>query len=131
MGSNVNVFFGFLRTGEVIIPSGVAFDPSVHLFVGDVSVDNHASPTYVPVNIKVSKMDPFRHGVTIYLGRTYYEICPVSAILRYLLERGSMPGPLFTFKDGKFLTREWFVLAVREALATAGVDTSKYSGHSF
>ena len=31
-------FFGFLRMGEVIIPSGVAFDPSVHLSVADVSM---------------------------------------------------------------------------------------------
>ena len=124
-------FFGFLRMGEVIVPSGVAFDPSVHLSVEDVSVESHASPTYVAVNIKASKTDPFRQGVTIYLGRTYCQICPVSAILKYLVERGSTPGPLFTFRDGKFLTRERFVLAVREALATAGVDTSKYAGHSF
>lgn len=124
-------FFGFLRVGEVIVPSGLAFDPSVHLSVADVSVDSHTTPTYVAVNIKASKTDPFRQGVTIYLGRTYYEICPVSAILRYLVERGSAPGPLFTFRDGRFLTRERFVLAVREALAAAGVDTSKYSGHSF
>ena len=124
-------FFGFLRMGEVIVPSGVAFNSSVHLSVADVSVDSHASPMYVAVNIKAPKTDPFRQGVTIYLGRTYCQICPVSAVLRYLVERRSMPGPLFTFRDGKFLTRERFVLAVREALATTGMDTSKYSGHSF
>ena len=54
-------FFGFLRMGEVIVPSGMAFDPSVHLSVADVSVDSHASPMYVAVNIKVSNTDPIVH----------------------------------------------------------------------
>ena len=63
-------FFGFLRVGEVVVPSDLAFDPSIHLSATDISVDSHLSPTYVAVNIKVSKTDPFRRGVTIYLGRT-------------------------------------------------------------
>jgi len=35
------------------------------------------------------------------------------------------------YKDGRFLTRQQFVAAVREALQTASVDQSKYCGHSF
>ncbi len=45
--------------------------------------------------------------------------------------RGSAPGPLFNFHDGKFLTRDNFVKAVRAALPAAGVDAAHYSGHSF
>ena len=41
------------------------------------------------------------------------------------------PGPLFVFEDGRFLTRQHFVDAVREALGKAGVDQTKYCGHSF
>ena len=124
-------FFGFLRVGEVVVPSDSAFDPSVHLSAADISVDSRSSPTYVAVNIKASKTDPFRRGVTIYLGRTHSTICPVAATLKYMVERGLSKGPLFMFEDGRLLTRERFVSAVREALATTGVDTAKYCGHSF
>ena len=47
------------------------------------------------------------------------------------MERGLAEGPLFVFENGRLLTRERFVAAVRESLASAGVDTAKYSGHSF
>jgi len=53
-------FFGFLRAGEVVVPSDSAFDPSIHLSCRDISVDSHSTPTYVAVNIKASKTDPFR-----------------------------------------------------------------------
>lgn len=124
-------FFGFLRAGEIVVPSDSAFDPSSHLAVDDVSVDNHTSPSYLAIRIKASKTDPFRRGVTIYLGRTSYRICPVAAVLSYLVKRGPSPGPLFTFDDGRYLTRDRFIRAVREALTAAGVDASKYAGHSF
>ena len=79
-------FFGFLRAGEVVTPSNSSFDPSVHLAVTDVSVDSHSTPAYLAVNIKASKTNPFRRGVTIYLGRTHSQICLVVATLRYLVE---------------------------------------------
>ena len=124
-------FFGFLRAGEVVVPSDSAFDPNVYLSYTDISVDSHSFPTYVAVNIKASKTDPFRRGVTVYLGRTHSLICPVVAVLKYVVEKGFSKGPLFVFEDGRPLTRERFVTAVREALAAAGVDTAKYCGHSF
>ena len=124
-------FFGFLRAGEVVAPPDSSFDPCVHLSVGDVSVDSRSAPKYLAVNIKASKTDPFRQGVTIYLGRTHDQICPVAATLNYLVVRGTVKGPLFIFGDGRYLTRDRFVSAVREALQATGVDTSKYAGHSF
>ena len=51
--------------------------------------------------------------------------------LQYLIARGAGPGPLFRFNDGRPLTRNRFVTAVREALTAAGVEKSKYCGHSF
>lgn len=41
------------------------------------------------------------------------------------------PGPLFVFADGRVLTRQRFVDLVRDGLEKAGVDQSKYCGHSF
>ena len=48
-----------------------------------------------------------------------------------MVSRGAAPGPFFIFDDGRYLTRDRFVTAVRAALCTAGIDDSRYSGHSF
>jgi len=71
-------FFGFLRAGEVVVPSEGGFDPSSHLAYGDVRANNLSTPQFLEVWIKASKTDPFRHGVSVYLGRTTGELCPVA-----------------------------------------------------
>ncbi len=124
-------FFGFLRAGEVVIPSDNGFDSTRHLAYGDVRTDSQSHPRLLEVRIKASKTDPFRRGVSIYIGRTDGPLCPVAAILSYLIRRGSMEGPLFLFEDGKYLTRDHFVAAVKDALQQAGLDSSLYAGHSF
>ena len=70
-------------------------------------------------------------GVDIVVGKTGGPLCPVTAVLDYLLARGAGPGPLFRFKNGKPLTRAWLVAHVREALQRAGIDSASYSRHSF
>ena len=124
-------FFGFLRVGEMTVPSNDSYDASMHLSLGDIAVDNPASSTVVRVAMKQSKTDPFRQGVCLYLGKTSTDLCPVAALLNYLVVRGSEPGALFHFKDGRLLTRQRFVEAVKAALHCAGVDQSKYNSHSF
>ena len=52
-------------------------------------------------------------------------------MLGYLCVRGMKSGPLFTFEDGRVLTRLRFVAVVKEGLQKAGFDSSKYNGHSF
>ena len=123
--------FGFLRSGEVVVPSDSAFDVTSHLAAGDVRVDDTSNPHFLQVNIKVSKTDPFRQGIFVYLGRTEADVCPVASILAYMVVRGPAPGPFFRFADGRYLTRARFVAAVRAALREASIDDSKYSGHSF
>ena len=56
------------------------------------------------VTLKQSKTDPFRKGICLFLGKTATNLCPVAAMLNYLVVRGSQDGPLFIFKDGSFLT---------------------------
>ena len=124
-------FFGFLRSGEIVVPPDSAYDRAVHLSGGDVRVDNTTDPQYLEVHIKASKMDSFRHGVSIYLGRSQADLCPVSAVLAYMVLRGASPGPFFFFADERYLTRDRFVLSVQAALRMQGVDDSRYSGHSF
>ena len=124
-------FFAFLRVGEIVAYPGSGIDSSIHLPVWDVSVNSRSVPTYLAVSIKASKTDWFCQGVTIYLGRTHDRICPVAATLNYLVVRGTSKGPLFIFGDGTRLTCGNFVLAVRKAVSSAGVDISKYAGHNF
>lgn len=46
------LFFGFLRAGEVTVPSMRQYDPGCHLSVGDVKLDSLVEPSLVSVNIK-------------------------------------------------------------------------------
>ena len=113
------------------VPSDAEFDARTHLCVADIALDDNRSPALIRVTLKQSKTDPFRKGVNIFVGRTGTDLCPVAALLDYLSVRGSSPGPLFTFADGRLLTRQRFVERVREGLSKTGIDQSKYCGHSF
>ena len=124
-------FFGFMRAGELTAPSTSSYDPSVHLCLGDIAIDNPRAPTRIQVSIKQSKTDPFRNGVQLFVGKTGTKLCPVAATLDFLRMRGSTAGFLFRFEDGSFLTRPRLMSAVRAALETAGLDQSRYCGHSF
>lgn len=124
-------FFGFLRSGEITIPSDSAFDEGAHLGFSDVTVDCLRNPQVIKVHLKASKTDPFRVGINIFIGRADNRLCPITAILSYMVERGAGPGPFFRFQDGRPLTRARFVTKVKEALTVAGIDCTPYSGHSF
>ena len=59
-------------------------------------------------------------------------ICPIAALLTYLAAQGQQgSGPLFRFKDGRYLTRQLFMERVRTALQQSGINPAHYSGHSF
>ena len=124
-------FFDLIRAGEMTVSSDSSYDVGVHLNFTDVAVDSYDNPKVVKVRIKASKTDPYLLGVDIFLGRTHKDLCPVAAILSYMLQRGPGPGSLFKFADGKPLTRPRFVSRIREALSQAGVNCAPYSGHSF
>ena len=120
-------YFGFLRVGEFTSPSGTSFDKEIHLSLADdVSVDCSSAPSMLFVRLKQSKTDQLRRGGTIVLGKLeQFPLCPLSAILSYLVVRGKTAGPLFVWKSGLFLTWENFVAAVRGALE------ADFNGHSF
>ena len=124
-------YFGYLRSGEICVPSPKEYDPSAHLSINDIAVDCHDKPSMVSLKIKASKTDPFRQGVTIFLGATGSTLCPVNALLAYVDVRGQAPGPLFRFKDQQPLTRERLVSCLRTAISKAGFDPKLYAGHSF
>ena len=74
----------------------------------------------------------FAHHIPGSLSRTYNDICPIAALLAYLAAQGQQgSGPLFCFKDGRYLTRQRFVEHVGTALQQSGINPAHYSGHSF
>jgi hypothetical protein len=124
-------FFRFLWSGEATVPSSSAYDPAAHLSIADVSIDSGTTLTKVLLKIKASKTDPFRKGVTVCLGRTNRDNCPVAAIISYIATCGLSSGPLFRFEYGTPLTRPRLMRELRAALRSEGIDASKYAGHSF
>lgn len=124
-------FFGFVRSGEIMTPSEGEYDKQLHLCHKDVKVDSHTAPSYIQIRLKVSKTVPFRQGMNLHLGATGKELCLVTAVLSFMATRGGSKGPLFTWRDGRFLTREKFVKCMRAVLEIAGYPVSKYAGHTF
>ena len=65
------------------------------------------------------------------MGGTGNDLCPIAAKLPYLVIRGREEGPLFRWKGKNAVTREDLVDRLRYVLKEAGIDCSRYSGHSF
>ena len=85
-------FYGFLWAGEVVVPSETEFDSSQHLTYEDIAVDDKRQPSFITVNIKQSKTDPFRKGVRIIVGHAVGPLCPLAAVLSYMAMR--RPGKI-------------------------------------
>ena len=98
--------------------------------VADLQADSLVNPTCFKVHIKCSKTDPFRMGCDIYVGRGEGPVCPIRALGNFLALRGSSEGALFTFSDGRPLTRQQLSSTVQSIFHSAGY-TGSYSGHSF
>ena len=80
-----------------MVPFLEAYDPSMHLSIGDVSNDSRYSQATVIVKIKASKTDSFRSGNDILLGQMGEDLCPLVALLGYINVCGLAPSPLFTY----------------------------------
>ncbi len=128
--ASVVCFFGFFRAGELTVPSDAAYNPTTHLNLEDMAGDSLTRPL-LQVRLKVSKTDPFRMGVDVFIGPFGDDLCPVKAMAAYLVARGGRAGMLFHFRDGRRLTRERFVSRIRQAMERAGLNCTAYSGHSF
>lgn len=115
---------------DITVPNKGAFDGTSHLAFSDVSMDQLDNLSTMRIKI-TSKTHPFQVGIDIFVGRTGNTICPVTAMLEFLVARGAKSGPLFVFQDGRPLTRSRFVDKARNIPFKAGVDSFPYSGHSF
>ena len=84
-----------MRSGKLTIPSATFYDEGTHLSFRDVVVDCIHKPRMLRVYLTASKTDPFRVGVNIYVGRTGNVLCPVTAVLDYMVASGQGTGPFF------------------------------------
>ena len=60
-----------------MVPDDKSYDPTCHLSFGDVAVDSQIKPQVVRITVKLSKTDPFRKDIDLYIGRTGNDLCPV------------------------------------------------------
>lgn len=108
-----------------------AFDPTSHLAVSDVVADSKENPSLVSVSLKKSKADKYGQDAYTYLARNDSDLCPVTAVLRYLVERPNGQGPLCILEDGSHLRKWMLVSTIQQTLCTAGIEASTFKGHSF
>lgn len=124
-------FFGFFRLGELLCSSAHEFNEATCLAWGDVAVNSQSAPTMVQIHLKKSKCDQFGSGANIVVGATKDELCPVSALLVYLKQRGVGKGAFFLDPEGKIVLKAWFVEQIRSILSSVGAPHHQYAGHSF
>jgi len=58
-----------MRAGELTVLSDQTYDLVIHLSLCDISVDNPADPGVLGVRLKASKTDPFRKGMSFFIGK--------------------------------------------------------------
>ena len=128
------MFFSFMRSSKIGAYSESDFYPTRNLTTQDVAIDNLANPQILKIRLKCSKTNPFREGSDIFLARTHDELCPVTAMLTWLVKRNAKPaakGPLFVLQSGAPLTCNSFIAHFKEALMAVHIDPTGFSRHSF
>ncbi|CAG2244444.1 unnamed protein product [Mytilus edulis] len=109
------------------------FDPLTSLCISDIILKTD----YAILRLKESKTDPFRKGIDIKLFKIDNSICPFLALKRYLSIRHSEFGigfpsdPLFITGNREALTRQFFLVKLKNILELCGYDPNLYNGHSF
>ena len=121
----LTAFYGFLRISEYTSSHVRSYDPSSTLCYEDVKMISHST---IQIQIKASKTDPFRLGVNIQLHRNNSTLCPVQALTLLLAHHPYKQGPLFTWRDGRYLTRSSFS-SVLDRIKPQNI--SNMSTHSF
>ena len=124
-------FFGFLRISEFTAPSLRQFDPRIHPTMADI----HWAKNHFTFHIRHSKTDQHYRGQTVHLPRLGGRLCPFTSMDRYVAGRGSVLAPsrtpLFTFTDGRPLTRSSCLKHLRRLLQKAHHPPAAFNTHSF
>ena len=109
-------FFAFLRSGELL---------SLH------RSDLHRTVNGYQAHIKQSKTDPFHSGAVVtVLPSGDPSLCAVTALDSYLATQGPTERTLFRLQTAA-LTRQRFNHLIRDLASRCGVESQRYSSHSF
>ena len=121
-------FYGFLRASEYTSPSPTHYLRQLHLLRQDITIRKEG----MEVHIKGSKTDQFKKSTTLHVARLDMPTCPVRAMEKFLGQSSHKNSrPLFTFHNGRFLTRIDVSSMTKSLLAHTVRDVSLYSSHSY
>ena len=121
-GAMMLAFFGFMRVSGYTTERNKSFDPESTLCVNDITI-NHL----VHVKLKSSKSDTFRCGVDIRLAPNGSSLCPVDALKQFIAIHPTKSGPLFTFQNGRYLTKHDISRLLRDFHPAAATPISSHS----
>lgn len=117
-------FHGFFRMGELLPHNKQQSAAVVQLW----HVTCHDSSINIQLHFhKTKKVDK----PTTIIIQTQPTHCPVDAMRRYLLGRGSHKGPLFISSTNAVITLSHFRTVFRKLLSVSKLSTTRYSLHSF
>ena len=119
----LTAFYAFLRVSEYTSLHKKSFDPSSTLLFSDMTFTNDGA---VVIYIKASKTDPFRQGVPLRIEPNGSSLCPVVALRHHSRTHPSRTGPLFTFQNGRYLSRK----DVNSLLVSTTEGLANISSHS-
>ena len=119
----LTAFYGFLRVSEYTSTRKKSYDPTTTLLFSDLNFSSDGTATIL---IKASKTDPFREGVPLRLAPNGSSLCPVNALRHLVISHPSNNGPLFTFQNGRFLSRK----DVNSLLVSTTGGIANISSHS-
>lgn len=120
-------FFGFLRVGEIAALSKSS-NTSRIIQVSDVVFASDE----VLITVHFSKTDQSGKSVTLQFTRCCSkQICPVTLIEKYMLQRPKVQGPLFCHLNGGPMTRYQFSAMLSKALKFLKLESPFIRSHSF
>ena len=117
-------FFGLLRASEYLADAPNRFDKLCNLQVCHISFGSKFE--CVKIYLPQSKTDPFRSGQRVTIWSTDCDLCPVKATLDFIRRHPTGSGPLFTFSNGTFLTRQRWSEIIQSVIPDVNINT-----HSF
>lgn len=120
--------YGLFRSGELAMKTTA--DNSDILLRGDVRWASDARSC--AINLRMSKTDPLRDGVTVTLWANDTITCPVSHLRRWWLSapNQSSTAPLFQRADSSPLLYTQLNESIKLLAHKAGLDAKRITGHS-
>ena len=120
-------YFGFPWSSEYTSPSKSKYHKSSTLQLQDVTLEE----SRILVEVKATKTDPFREGITLSIAKTGTSVFPVRAIKKYCQVCPKGRGPFFQTALKQYLTRAMMSQLIKDTLKAGNLDNNSFSSHSF